>query len=219
MTHDERISSYIDNELTLEQEQEFLISLAASDGLRKSFRSELVLKKVLHRDESSVNPPHTLRRSVFAAIGLAGAEMVGSEHANAATQAATKAVTQAATKSAFKTIFATKVSTLITAAGLGVSAMAGYGLHSVISPAPVTPAPVVMHAASPVAPLDRSQAETAIAAPTPQVQDNHQRAATVRHRMHESVKLASTPKAAADPVSGVAGGGPIILDQPKIGTK
>src|ERR1035437_9495282 len=116
MTHDERISAYIDNELSTEQEQEFLISLAASDGLRKSFRSELVLKNVMHRDDASVNPPHTLRRSVFAALGLAGADMVASEHAHAASQAGSTAPRVAA--HALKALFASKMSTLITAAGI-----------------------------------------------------------------------------------------------------
>ena len=73
MTHDDRISSYIDNEFSAEQEQEFLISLAASEGLRKSFRSELVLKKVLHHDEAAMNPPRKLGGAVFASLGLGAA--------------------------------------------------------------------------------------------------------------------------------------------------
>src|SRR4051812_25431404 len=83
MTHDERISSYIDNELTPEMEQEFLISLAASDGLRRSFRSELVLQKVLHRDEAVTAPPREMRAAIFATVGL-GAAALGASKANAA---------------------------------------------------------------------------------------------------------------------------------------
>lgn len=211
MTHDERISSYIDNELSLEQEQEFLISLAASDGLRKSFRSELVLKNVMHRDDASVNPPHTLRRSVFAALGLAGADMIASEHAHAASQSAPHAL---------KALFASKMSTLIVAGGIGVSAMAGYGLHSVVnSPASVSQHPVTVQTAPTVAPLAKSQPETAIAAPAQQVENLHQHAATVPHRTHPRVNLADVPKAKTDPVSGAAGGGSIIADPPKIGGK
>src|ERR1043165_882207 len=91
MTQDERISAYIDNELTMDQEQEFLISLAASDGLRKSFRSELVLKKVLHRDESVTNPPRKLRGAIFASLGLAAAADMSASHAHAATHSGTMA--------------------------------------------------------------------------------------------------------------------------------
>src|SRR2546427_11671855 len=90
MTHDERISAYIDNELGADQEQEFLISLAASDGLRKSFRSELVLKNVLHRDEAATNPPRALRTAVFATLGI-GAASVTADQATAA-QASTASV-------------------------------------------------------------------------------------------------------------------------------
>ncbi len=208
MTHDERISSYIDNELSLEQEQEFLISLAASDGLRKSFRSELVLKNVMHRDDASVNPPHTLRRSVFAALGLAGADMVASEHAHAASQSAPHAL---------KALFASKMSTLIVAGGIGVSAMAGYGLHSVVSsPASVAPLPAAVQVAPSVAPLAKTET---VVAPLKQVENLHQHAATVTHRTHPRVNLADVPKAKTDPVSGAAGGGSIIADPPKIGGK
>src|SRR5580704_2985487 len=102
MTHDERISSYIDNEFSSEQEQEFLISLAASEGLRKSFRSELVLKKVLHRDVATVNPPRKLRGAVFASLGLGGAGITMNK-ANA---------TQSASRGMLKALFATKLNTL-----------------------------------------------------------------------------------------------------------
>ena len=126
MTQDERISAYIDNELSAEQEQEFLISLAASNGLRKSFRSELVLKNVLHRDGAVTNPPGTMRSAVFAALGLGIATGVSTK-ADAAQKA------NSASQSLFKTFFATKISTLVTAAGISVSALAGYGVHSVLT--------------------------------------------------------------------------------------
>ena len=63
MTHHDLISSYIDNELTAVQEQEFLISLAANDNLRSSFRTELTLKNIVHRDESLITPPRSAKPS------------------------------------------------------------------------------------------------------------------------------------------------------------
>src|SRR5205807_2403398 len=123
MTHDERISAYIDNELSSDQEQEFLISLAASDGLRKSFRSELVLKNVLHRDESRTNPPRKLRAAVFMALGL-GAASVAADRASAA---------NAPVKGLMKSLVATKLNALVTAAGITASALVGYTVHSVVS--------------------------------------------------------------------------------------
>src|SRR3954470_16450821 len=111
MTQDERISAYIDNELSLEQEQEFLISLAASDGLRKSFRSELVLKKVLHRDEAVTNPPRKLRGAVFATLGLAEASELTASNANAASANSGVASHSGAmaSKGFMKALFATKM--------------------------------------------------------------------------------------------------------------
>ena len=61
MTNHDQISSFIDNELNHDQEQDFLISLASSEGLRKSFRSELVLKNIIHRDEVLTAPSRDLR--------------------------------------------------------------------------------------------------------------------------------------------------------------
>src|SRR5207248_5080441 len=120
MTHDERISSYIDNELSSEQEQEFLISLAASDGLRKSFRSELVVKNIMHKSEPM--PSRRLRGAVFAAVGIGAASTIATEHATAAAARSTT--------SAFKSLFATKVGALVTAGAIGTSALVGYGVRT-----------------------------------------------------------------------------------------
>src|SRR6266545_3399134 len=109
MTHDERISSYIDNELSPEQEQEFLISLAASDGLRKSFRSELVMKNVMHRTEPM--PPRRMRGAVFAAVGIGAASTIATEQATAAVSKSTA--------STIKSLFATKIGTIVTASVIG----------------------------------------------------------------------------------------------------
>jgi hypothetical protein len=136
--HD-KISSYIDNELGHEQEQEFLISLAASEGLRQAFRSELILQNVIHQDEMRLTPPRQMRGALFATIGLglAGAAAADATPAHATTQAAQHAATQVAThgsSSLVKTMFATKVNTLITALSLSVGAVVGYSSHNLISP-------------------------------------------------------------------------------------
>jgi hypothetical protein len=207
MTHDERISSYIDNEFSTEQEQEFLISLAASEGLRKSFRSELVLKKVLHHDEASVNPPRKLRGAVFASLGLAGAGL-SLNKANATQTAVSRGM--------LKTFFATKMSTLVTVAALSVSALAGYGIRSIESPSvPVTDvthvsdgirvaAPAVQNVSQPIS--APSQTATAItpAEKKPLVMAKH------NHLNHTVVQ---TP---TEPVSGAAGGGTVSMEPPKI---
>ncbi|MEO6941063.1 MAG: hypothetical protein ABI444_13150 [Candidatus Kapaibacterium sp.] len=132
MEHHELISSYIDNELNHDQEQEFLISLAASEGLRRSFRSELIMRDVLHADEMQTNPPRQMRGAIFATLGLA------SGLAGDAIKVSSNSSVQHA--SIFRTLFATKVNTLLTAVGVSVSALAGFAVHDVIQPVQHTPA-------------------------------------------------------------------------------
>jgi negative regulator of sigma E activity len=127
MTQHDQISAYIDNELTGEQEQDFLISLASSDALRKSFRSELVLKNVIHRDEVLTTPSRNMRGAVLATLGVSTVA-IASETADAATS-----VAPAAKASILKTMFASKMSALITASMVTASALGGYGIHSVIT--------------------------------------------------------------------------------------
>ncbi|HET9137364.1 MAG TPA: hypothetical protein VFO76_12060 [Candidatus Kapabacteria bacterium] len=131
MTQHDRISSYIDNELTGEQEQDFLISLASSDTLRKSFRSELVLKNVIHRDDVLTEPSRDLRPAILGVIGV-GAAVATAETADAAPATAVMKA------SGFKTLFATKLNTLITSSLIAVSALGGYTVRTAITPeAPV----------------------------------------------------------------------------------
>lgn len=136
MTLHDQISSFIDNELSHEQEQDFLISLASNEGTRKSFRSELVLKNIIHRDEVLTSPSRDLRPAVLATIGLGLAATATAESANAAT------ATAAATKtSALKALFATKLNALVTSSMIVASALGGYGVHTLVSSdtqAPVT---------------------------------------------------------------------------------
>lgn len=128
MTNHDRISSYIDNELSMEQEQDFLISLASSDSLRKSFRSELVLKNVIHRDDVLTEPSRDMRPAILGAIGIATVA------ATADTSSA--AVATKAGSSIFKSMFATKIHALVTASLITASALAGYGVRTAISEGP-----------------------------------------------------------------------------------
>lgn len=213
MTHDERISSYIDNELSAEQEQEFLISLAASDGLRKSFRSELVLKKVLHHDEAATNPPRNLRSAVFTTLGLGlGASALSVNKANAASSAATRGLV--------KSLFATKMSALITVAGISASALAGYGVRSIITTTPVSPRVEHVVKAAPVDNRNSSatEAQPVVTSPATNpvgtVSNIHP---TNRH--HFAASHSQHANVAAPTVDGAAGGGAIQLHKPTINGK
>ncbi len=207
MTHDERISSYIDNEFSAEQEQEFLISLAASEGLRKSFRSELVLKKVLHHDEAAMNPPRKLRGAVFASLGL-GAAGLSAPKANATPAAATRGL--------MKTFFATKLNTLVTVAGLSISALAGYGVHSIISPGTtqVEPAAPVIQMVTP------SPQSVPTPIPTPEIstaplktEPAHEVSKPIAHVRASHVANIDIPPA-TEPVSGATGTGAVKMEPP-----
>lgn len=133
MTVHDQISSFIDNELSHEQEQDFLISLASNEGTRKSFRSELVLKNIIHRDEVLTAPSRDMRPAVLAVIGI-GAGAVAADSANAATTATV------AKTGALKALFATKLNALVTSSMILASALGGYGVHSYISSNHTTPA-------------------------------------------------------------------------------
>jgi len=230
MTHDERISSYIDNELSGEQEQEFLISLAASDGLRKSFRSELVLKNVLHRDEAATNPPRKLRGAIFGAIGLVGAGL-SAQKADAATRTPHAS-------GFLKSMFATKVNALLTAATITLSGVAGYGVHSIIQPQPTVSAVVPVESSSTMrTPATLNQVTPSVqtlgvkdvpASGSPSTGAGqeantasvpHQRAASVSHKTDARVNASIRRNANAGPVNGTAGAGTVGIEKPTIDKK
>lgn len=167
MTQHDKISAYIDNELSHEAEQDFLISLASNDGVRKAFRSELVMKSVIHQDELATLPNRDLRGAILATIGVGTASAVVGE-ANAATVAAKPAVT------GLKALFATKLNALITAGIVTVSAVGGYVTNSVIhsnasapvtAPAVQTVAPAPMNTPAITVETPVSQPAAAIEAP------------------------------------------------------
>jgi hypothetical protein len=240
MTHDERISSYIDNELSSQEEQDFLISLAASDGLRRSFRSELVLKNVLHRDEASTNPPRRLRAAVFATLGLA-ATGIAADNAQAspagsgfsqAGSTAPRGIAQAgstASRGLLKALFATKLNILATVASLFVSALAGYGVRTVTAPAPQV-IEQSSHAAAPssmVSPIQQVQPpvvnsqSSADRASIGSGTSSQNHSATAKHAklatiMHNRIQDAESAK---QPVSGTVGDGAVIMNPPVVTKK
>jgi hypothetical protein len=132
------ISSYVDNGLSREAEQDFLIKLAANDNLRNSFRTEMVLKEVVRRDESLITPPRALRASVFAAVGLAASEASASQPE--------AAVAASQSPSFFKTLFATKFNTAMTTIGLSVATLAGYVGHGMMNKPAAAPIEAVQPA-------------------------------------------------------------------------
>ena len=186
MTQHDQISAYIDNELSGEQEQNFLISLASSDGLRKSFRSELVLKNVIHRDEVLTSPSRDMRGAVLTTLGIVGASALAAESADAAPVVS-------ATKATFmKTLFASKLNALVTASMITASALGGYVVHSVIAekPAPQVITSPVLHSSQPV---QIQTTPSTVASPTPNVTDMSHESAPKRTVSAHISKQQGTP--------------------------
>ena len=213
MTQHDQISAYIDGELSAEQEQDFLISLASSDGLRKSFRSELVLKNVIHRDEVLTTPSRSMRGAILATLGIAGATALASESAEAAASAA-----PAAKATLLKTFFASKMSALVTASVVTASALGGYGLHSIVSEKAAQPVITV--------PLQKNQTVEPQLAPqvtnSPVTTTQNQSQASAPKR---TTTLHKTPVKSKEPANEVPGGTisgsapagarPPLMDTPK----
>lgn len=153
MTQHDKISAYIDNELSHEAEQDFLISLASNDGVRKAFRSELVMKNVIHQDELATLPNRDLRGAILATVGVAGASVVTAE------ASAASAVTAQPAVSGLKMLFASKLNVFITAGIVTLSAAGGYVTNTIVhsktdvpvqAPAVQTAAPAPMNSSTPI---------------------------------------------------------------------
>ena len=187
MTPHDQISAYIDNELGADQEQDFLISLASSDGLRKSFRSELVLKNVIHQDEVLTSPSRDMRGAVLTTLGIVGVSALASETADAATAVAT-------TKATFlKTMFASKLNALVTASMITASALGGYAVRTIVAEKPATHtvvAPVIRNAHS----ATTSPVEVASPVNNTATDMSHESAPKVTAAKHKSVAKVTEPK-------------------------
>lgn len=125
MTYHDKISAFIDNELTHDAEQDFLISLASNESVRRAFRSELVMKSVIHQDELATQPKRDMRGVLLGTLGIGTATAIA-EEASAAT---------AAVPSLWQSVVASKINALFVAAIVTVSAATGYVTHEVLNPA------------------------------------------------------------------------------------
>jgi len=69
MTTYDPINAYLSNEMTPDQERQFLISVASSDNLRRALKSEVMIERIITRDEREMAVPHTLRAAILAEAG------------------------------------------------------------------------------------------------------------------------------------------------------
>src|ERR1035437_1147656 len=99
MRQEEQISRYFDHAMTSSEEQNFLITLAASDGMRIAFRSQLELMKAVRSDADSLRSVAAVRDRTLTALGLSATavtpfieqELLRSARSHDAAQAAAQA--------------------------------------------------------------------------------------------------------------------------------
>lgn len=210
MSQHDLISSYIDSELTADQEQEFLISLAASEQLRRSFRSELVLKNVLHKDETLTAPPRAIRSAIFGAVGLSAADAVPT---NVSPSLPVAAAVQTASR----------FSTLFVSVGMTVAALVGFTTHALLE-SPSTQRD--QHSQPAVVTLEHLPATTiTIEEPTKEIQEVHgssvkKTVASANHSAKSRTSSAANAHATgSNPSVTNAGSNDATIDNPIINRK
>ena len=67
---EEQLNEFFENGMSPADEQNFLISVAASDELRRAFRSQLELMKAVRSDKDSLRSVAQVRNRTLAALGL-----------------------------------------------------------------------------------------------------------------------------------------------------
>lgn len=67
---EEQLNEFFENGMSAADEQNFLISVAASDELRRAFRSQLELMKAVRSDKDSLRSVAQVRNRTLAALGL-----------------------------------------------------------------------------------------------------------------------------------------------------
>lgn len=70
MRQEEQITRYFEHGMSAAEEQNFLISLAASDEMRVSFRSQLELMKAVRSDSDALRSVASVRDRTLMALGL-----------------------------------------------------------------------------------------------------------------------------------------------------
>ena len=90
------ITSFFNNELSPDQEREFLVSVASSDAMRLGLKSHVMLDKILIEENQNVEISPAVRRSILKEAAVVAAGLGGlSGEALAATDATTAEATTA----------------------------------------------------------------------------------------------------------------------------
>jgi hypothetical protein len=71
MTTADLITSFLDNEMSPNQEREFLLSVAASDSLRLELKSHVMLDRIFTQQAQRTQVPDAIRSTILAQAGVA----------------------------------------------------------------------------------------------------------------------------------------------------
>jgi hypothetical protein len=129
------ITSYLSNEMTPEQERQFLLSVAASDSLRLSLKSHVMLDKIVTNQIQRAHVPETVRDAIFnqMSASMNGAASLGGSAAAAQSGAGDSAsIVGRIFQSAAGRFGRGVLLALLTFGGF----TAGYLTHSELTPAP-----------------------------------------------------------------------------------
>ncbi|MBL7989131.1 MAG: hypothetical protein JNJ94_13790 [Chlorobi bacterium] len=148
------ITSFFNNELSAEQERQFLLSVAASDSMRLGLKSHVMLDKILADNASDLHISDSVRNTIFAE---AESVLANNTAGNGASTIGGRSSGGGAWWQGVRAAFSAKV-----AAGGVAVALAGFGLgyatHSQLADASVASSPVQPIVPVPITLRDQSDA-------------------------------------------------------------
>lgn len=147
------ITSFFNNELTAEQERQFLLSVAASDSMRLGLKSHVMLDKILADNASDLHITDSVRNTIFAEAEAVLASTGTSSGANTLGGSKSAGSWWQAMRGAFSAKMATG-GMAVALAGFGL----GYATHSQFADQSVASLPVQSTAPVPTTLRDQSAA-------------------------------------------------------------
>ena len=144
MKNEEQLNRYFEHGMTGSEEQNFLISVAASDELRRAFRSQLELIKAVRSDKDALHsgrdgePVARVRDRTLAALGLsatAAAPFLNEDHPHALENEPVVANVEGFPMKASWSARLLGTSTISLATGLALGVLSTIGIQKMTAPA------------------------------------------------------------------------------------
>ncbi len=161
------ITAFLNNEMTAEQERQFLLSVAASDSLRLGLKSHVMVDRIFQKQLAEAHVAADVKAKIFAEMSASLGQVAPHTAPHAAPSTAPPGpmlpdaapIAQAAAEKGILGALLTKMGTGIAALSLAVGGFtAGYLVHSESG----QPRPAEIHGA---APADQNHGQQTIGAP------------------------------------------------------